>query len=829
MQLENQTVLHQTSSLHRLRNNGTVVVVDPAAPNWLATDERGDAILARFDGSRPITAVVGEYAAERRLEWIKAWQHVETIARDALRQGLLAAAAPSTLEPYQGRERFVAARDLEEIWIHTNNSCNLSCDHCLVSSGPDGDPGLATHEVLEIMRQAREHGVKRFYFTGGEPLIRKDILELAEFALLDPEAELAILTNGTVHKRLAELGELDRERLRLQISLDGSRPETNDPIRGRGSFGRICDGIRRAVDAGLKVTVTTAITESNAGDVARVTHLVAELGGAHHHLLWLHKRGRAGGEAAHRSPAVERVIEVVREAQAAGREVGVVIDNAESLKIRLNAPAGVKRDLSNACIESVCVYSDGKVYPSASTAGIPDLLCGDVRRESLEKILQDSEVARRLRAVTVEDKEICRSCCYKFLCGGGDLEHAYFYGGSFAAHDPYCELHRAMISQALLERSWERAGELANGKAGFDAPVAVTGMGEGSVHCAAGEEVPEVVTSHSECVLSFELDAPRALVREFYGAAAEEPQEELCCPVRPDAADIGHIPVETIERYYGCGSPVGLADIRPGEVTLDLGSGAGIDVFIAARKVGATGRAIGVDMTDEMLAVAHESQRAVTENLGYDAVEFRRGFLEEIPAGDGEVDLVTSNCVINLSPDKKRVFSEMWRVLRNHGRMVVSDIVSEEAVPTRHRRDPRLWGECISGALTEEEFLAYLERAGFYGLQVLQKSFWREVDGYRFFSVCVRGYKFEKKAGCRYTGQLAVYQGPFKGVSDEEGHYFPRGVAIEVCTDTAAKLAHPPYAGTFVVIDPEGEAPADFVCCGSEAADSVEAAAACCC
>jgi len=829
MQIENHTVLHKTSNFHRLRDNGTVVVVDPAAPNWMATDERGDAIMARFDGSRSIAAVVREYVAERRLEWVKAWQHVETIARDALRQGLLAAAAPAPVEPYQGRERFVAARDLEEIWIHTNNSCNLSCDHCLVSSGPDGDPGLATHEVLEIMRQARELGVRRFYFTGGEPLIRKDLLELAEFALMDPEAELAILTNGTVHKRLAELGTLDRERLRLQISLDGSRPETNDRIRGRGSFGRICDGIRHAVAAGFQVTVTTAITESNADDVARVTRLVAELGVTHHHLLWLHKRGRAGGEAPHRSPAVERVIEVVREAQITGREVGVVIDNAESLKVRLNAPAGVKRDLSNACIESVCVYSDGKVYPSASTAGVPELLCGDIREESLEKILQDSEVARRLRAVTVEDKEICRSCEYKFLCGGGDLEHAYFYGGSFAAHDPYCELHRAMISQALLERSWERAGELANGKAGFDAPVAITGMGEGSVHCAAGEEVPEVVTSHSECVLSFELDAPRALVREFYGAAADKPQEELCCPVRPAADDIGHIPVETIERYYGCGSPVGLADIRPGEVTLDLGSGAGIDVFIAAKKVGENGRAIGVDMTSEMLAVARESQQAVARNLGYDVVEFRRGFLEEIPVGDGDVDLVTSNCVINLSPDKKRVFSEMWRVLKDHGRMVVSDIVSEEAVPTRHRRDPRLWGECISGALTEEEFLAYLERAGFYGLQVLQKSFWREVDGYRFFSICVRGYKFEKKAGCRYTGQLAVYQGPFKGVSDEEGHYFPRGVAIEVCTDTAAKLAHPPYAGAFVVIDPEGERTADFVCCAAEATDSGQIAAACCC
>jgi hypothetical protein len=148
--------------------------------------------------------------------------------------------------------------------------------------------------------------------------------------------------------------------------------------------------------------------------------------------------------------------------------------------------------------------------------------------------------------------------------------------------------------------------------------------------------------------------------------------------------------------------------------------------------------------------------------------------------------------------------------------MVISDIVSAEAVPAAQRQDPRLWGECISGALTEEELLAYLERAGFYGVEILAKSFWKEVEGYRFHSLTVRGYKFEKKAGCVYVGQTATYVGPFKGVSDEEGHFFPRGVPVEVCTDTAAKLCHPPYLGQFTVTDPEGKttASAGNTCCG---------------
>ncbi|MHC4470048.1 MAG: methyltransferase domain-containing protein, partial [Planctomycetota bacterium] len=118
----------------------------------------------------------------------------------------------------------------------------------------------------------------------------------------------------------------------------------------------------------------------------------------------------------------------------------------------------------------------------------------------------------------------------------------------------------------------------------------------------------------------------------------------------------------------------------------------------------------------------------------------------------------------------------------------------------------------ISGALTEEEFLAYLERAGFYGLQVLRKSFWKEVEGHRFHSVTVRGYKFEKKEGCVFLGHRAIYQGPFKGITDEEGHFFPRGVPVEVCTDTVSKLGNAPYAGQFVITDPDG-APADYSCC----------------
>lgn len=234
----------------------------------------------------------------------------------------------------------------------------------------------------------------------------------------------------------------------------------------------------------------------------------------------------------------------------------------------------------------------------------------------------------------------------------------------------------------------------------------------------------------------------------------------------------------------------------------DLGHGGGIDCFIAAKSVGETGRVYGIDMTDEMLKRANESKPKVAKNLGYDNVEFKKGFMENIPLPDNTADVVTSNCVINLSPDKKQVFSEIFRILKNHGRAVISDTLSDEDLPDNMKANPRLWGECISGALTEEEYLAYLERAGFYGLSILSKAYWKEVGGYKFYSAIIRGYKFDKSAGCQYVGQKAVYKGPFKATIDEDGKFFPRNEPIEICTGTAEKLKRAPYSEYFDVIEP---------------------------
>lgn len=168
----------------------------------------------------------------------------------------------------------------------------------------------------------------------------------------------------------------------------------------------------------------------------------------------------------------------------------------------------------------------------------------------------------------------------------------------------------------------------------------------------------------------------------------------------------------------GCGNPVGLAELREGETVVDLGSGGGIDVFLAARQVGPAGRVIGVDMTPEMLARA----LANAERHGLKNVEFRQGLIEALPIADSSVDVVLSNCVINLAPDKTAVFKEAFRVLKPGGRLVVSDMVAKEDLPEELRENPGLWASCIGGALREEMYLETIRKAGFPRVEVLTRE-----------------------------------------------------------------------------------------------------------
>jgi arsenite methyltransferase len=230
-------------------------------------------------------------------------------------------------------------------------------------------------------------------------------------------------------------------------------------------------------------------------------------------------------------------------------------------------------------------------------------------------------------------------------------------------------------------------------------------------------------------------------VRENYARAARRvsSQDGACCgtaapcgnPITSNLyadSETGAVPTEAVAASLGCGNPTALAELKPGETVLDLGSGGGIDVLLSARRVGPTGKAYGLDMTDEMLALARENQR----KAGATNVEFLKGTIEQIPLPANSVDVIISNCVINLSPNKDAVLREAFRVLKPGGRLAVSDVVVRGDVPADIRRNMELWVGCIAGALEEKEYAAKLKVAGFADVEV---EAWRvyNVDDARAF------------------------------------------------------------------------------------------------
>jgi len=338
-----------------------------------------------------------------------------------------------------------------------------------------------------------------------------------------------------------------------------------------------------------------------------------------------------------------------------------------------------------------------------------------------------------------------------------------------------------------------------------------------------------------------------AAVNARYSDASNACEASLCCPVDYDTALLKVIPAAVIERDYGCGDPTRYA--KPGDTVLDLGAGGGKICFMLSQVVGPTGRVIGVDMNDEMLSLARQSQAEVASKIGHDNVVFHKGKIQDLgldidlfdewmsknPAhcandldaaqahaahlranlpmvADNSVDLVVSNCVLNLvrDEDKHRLIQEIFRVLKKGGRIAISDIVSDGTIPADLKADPKLWSGCISGAFQEHGFLTALENAGFHGIEITEWSAdpWQTVAGIEFRAVVVCAHK-GKQGPCFEANQALIYKRPWRSVSDDDGHTFLRGERTAVCAKTHDLLMAAPYGSQMLSISPRVAIPPD--------------------
>ncbi|MCK4838040.1 MAG: methyltransferase domain-containing protein, partial [Desulfobulbaceae bacterium] len=693
------------------------------------------------------------YLHPDRPDWLAPGAEADRLLQDSLadpaaallRTMLLNQMSGDSTGSYSGRAEYLSLNHLKECWFHLTSRCNLTCAHCLFASSPSSQETLAPDLLQKGLSEAKALGSNLFYFTGGEPFVYPDFPETIRNLLKDPEVHVVILTNGLlINKHLALLTELPKERLHLQISLDGLE-EHHDSLRGPGTFKQLMTVLDILNEHHFSLTLSVAVNKINVKDLASITEIAARKKVSNLHFLWHFVRGN--GTARQFVEPADIVPELLK-AQAVAEEHGVSIDNVETIRSQVFSSPGTRFDLSNTGWESLAIGPDGKIYPSPALVGIEKLAAGNLG-DGLEKAWRHSSVMERIRKASLVDSPATNRRPLRFLTGGGDIDHSYLAGGKFTGHDPYLDLYEAVALWLITDRA--KSYPVRN------STEIQLRMGDVRRDCPDGGK--EISLTHCNCVISISGSNGHQSVREFYGQAAQSTNNDIANPFGPEGLALEFIPTESKSRSYGCGSPVNDANLQPGETVVDLGSGSGVECFLAAEKVGPTGRVFGIDMTEEMLALAKESQTAVSQQLGYNNLEFRHGYLEDIPLEDAAANVVISNCVINLSPDKRRTLHEIFRVLKPGGRLVVSDIVTDQQIPTRVRNNEKLRGECLGGALQQEQLLAMLRAAGFTGAKLIKRFPYRQEEGSQFYSLtfsCLKPAASEEVS--------VIYRGPLEAV-----------------------------------------------------------------
>ena len=721
----------------RYEYDGVPIYLRSDHPVWFVPNQAGDALLQEMIRGGPVA--------------------------DDKRSSYFLHRLPSPpVADFPGRAKLLRNEHLRELWLHITNRCNLTCSHCLFASSPDDAAELPATEVLERAAEAHVHGCRIFSLTGGEPLVHRQFGEIIEGLLALPGSRVVILTNGLLLEQAFGHRNWDWNRIHLQVSVDGLETR-HDLIRGRGSHRKLRRQLHRLEQNGIPFTVSMCVERSNLGDMSGVVDFAADCGAAGIHYMWYFIRGRGDAD---QFATPEEIFEQLKLASQRAESRGIVIDNLESLRTQIFAPSGTYHDGSTSGWEALAIGPDGKLYPSAALVGIPQLASS--LDNGLYDAWQNSSVLQSLRSSSV----VSTNSPLRFYLGGGDSDHSFAHCGEFVGCDPYLPLYEQSMLWLISREARRQHDE--------GPPRLRLKMGDILESCGSHGEVALV---HSNCLLSLADRDSRKAVKDFYSVAANRQNDDILNPVCYEDALIDHIPPQYRFRGYGCGSPVLDADIRPGEVVVDLGSGRGIECFIAAKLTGQKGKVLGIDMLDDMLAIADRAGRKVSRNLGYENLAFRKGYLEQLPLEDSCADLVLSNCVMNLSMHKRQAFAEIFRSLKPGARLVMSDVICDDEPPAAIKNDETLRGECIGGALTQKDLVGILDEAGFVAIRLLKRFPYRTVNGHPFFSLT-----FEARRPAPSELVNVVYRGPAMALSLADGTTLHAGSTTQLSRQLAENL-----------------------------------------
>ena len=739
------------SAWRRLEFEKTPVYVRDCSPSWFVPNTLGDRLLQQLSTD---FACNSNWAAAHFLERLPAGGQAD----------------------YPGQSACVDSCHLRELWFHLTNHCNLSCRHCMFASSPGDHTELATEVVLRRIEQAKALGCRLFALTGGEPFIHPGFTEIVEAILNCPETHVVVLTNGScLRQNEAALLRWGSQRFHLQVSMDGLPPR-HDAVRGEGAFEGLAKQLNVLRKNEFPFTVSMCVDDANVDDMPGVVETAANLGVSTVHYMWLFVRGRAGKE---RSSATDRIFDALRRADACAQRLGVSLDNVEAFKTQVFAPSGTIHDGTTSGCESAAIGPDRYLYPSAALVSTPEL--ATPVGASLEEAWKESATLQAIRSTSARSID----APLRFIIGGGDIDHSYTHGNAFTGADPYWPLYEKIVLWLMTRE----AGVLAD-----DAiPRLRLKMGDILESCGAHGAIALV---HSNCLLSTAQTDSRTSVKAYYTEAASDTKEDILNPACYPDELMDHIPPELRFRGYGCGSPVMDAKPQAGDCVVDLGCGRGIECFIASRQVGPTGRVIGVDMLDPMLVIAQASAERVARAIGYNNMEFKKGYLENLPLDEASVDLILSNCVLNLSTHKRNTFGEIFRVLKAGGRLVVSDVVCETEPDASIRNDDALRGECIAGAMTHRDLVGILDEVGFEHFRLIKRFPYRDVMGHRFYSMTYEAVKPAASSSVR-----VIYRGPMKAVESSRGRTLFAGIPATMPEADARRLGE-----QVVILDDNGMA-----------------------
>ena len=698
-------------------------------PSWFVPNSAGDQILQQL--------MAGEQVTD------------DPIVQRFLQR--LPAGSPS---PYLGRYANLETDRLSELWLHITNRCDLSCRHCLFTSGPQEGHELSYETIVQRVDEAVELGCRVFALTGGEPFVHPRFVDIVQHIQSYAGAHVAVLTNGMSLQPVLQSVDWDWSRFHLQLSVDGL-PARHDHIRGAGSFAQLESQMKWLREQARPFTLSMCVERDNLNDMAAVVDIAADCGASNVHFMWYFICGRGKADL-YVEPT--QIFAPFVEAWQRAQQRGISIDNLDALKTQVFAPSGTIHDGSGCGWNSVAIGADGALYPSAALVGVAEL--ATPIEKSLAYSWRNSDVLERIRRSSC----VSQPSPWRFILGGGDSDHSYHYAHTFVGDDPYLPLYQKLAIE-LIQSVALRFGEQQR-------PSLRLKMGDCLESCGAHGKVALL---HSNCLLALTQDDSRSVVKNFYAEAVGDTKEDILNPVCYEAEIISHIPTEFRLRGYGCGSPVLDAEICPGETVLDLGCGSGVECFIASRLTGSSGQVIGVDMLDPMLDLARRGSKGGSDNLGYDNLDFRKGFLEQLPVADNSVDLILSNCVLNLSSDKRRLFAEIFRVLKPGGRLVVADVVCEIEPDAAIRNDEVLRGECIAGALSQKDLNGLLDESGFQAFFCLKRVPYRSVQDHPFYSLTFRAAKPEPEACVR-----VMYPGPFPTLQLANGQVVVPGQVFNI-------------------------------------------------